>query len=195
MGSGAGLCPEPGLAIRRPPTECVAVNVSATQFKHSDLLATVHDALQATRLAPQWLELEITETILMENVEAAASILRQLHQEGVRFAIDDFGTGYSSLSYLSRLHVDKLKIDQSFIHNLSTNPDAAAVANAIISLGHGLKMDVIAEGVEIKEDLDYLSTHGCDQVQGYYLGRPAAAGSVTEMLGNCKQVAGDPSPL
>lgn len=164
------------------PARRVAINVSAMQLKHDDLVTAVSEALEKTGLAPQWLELELTETTLLQDLQAAAPAIQQLHQRGIQVAIDDFGTGYSSLNYLSRLPFDKLKIDQSFVRNLRDDPDAAAVAKAIIDLGHCLGMKVIAEGVETREQLDYLLAKGCDEAQGYYFDRPMPAAELASLL-------------
>ena len=164
------------------PARRVAINISAMQFKHDDLVAAISETLEKTSLAPQWLELELTESTLLQDLQAGARTIQQLHKRGIQVAIDDFGTGYSSLSYLSRLPVDKLKIDQSFVRSLPGDPDAAAVAKTIIDLGHCLKMKVIAEGVETKAQLDYLLEKGCDEGQGYYFNHPLPAADLASVL-------------
>jgi len=153
----------------------VSVNISPRQFWQEHLVGTIANVLQETGLDPRWLELEITESLAMHDIERFASMLHALKNLGVRIAIDDFGTGYSSLNHLKRFPVDQLKIDQSFVRDLATDPDDAGIVQAVISLGHVLGLRVVAEGVETQEQLDFLRANGCDEVQGYYLGRPAPA--------------------
>jgi EAL domain-containing protein (putative c-di-GMP-specific phosphodiesterase class I) len=153
----------------------VAVNLSALQFQKQDLCSLVMGVLETTGLPASLLELELTEGILLEHAEAAAAALEQLHAHGVRFSIDDFGTGHSSLSHLKSVHVDRLKIDRSFIHNLEVDPSDIAIVRAIIGLGRALNLEVLAEGVETVEQLTVLRAEGCDSVQGYYFSRPLAA--------------------
>jgi diguanylate cyclase (GGDEF)-like protein len=150
----------------------IAVNVSGAQFYQSDLVAYVSKTLQETGLNPHKLELEVTESVFMEDVSHAINTLQQLHSLGVELAIDDFGTGYSSLSYLRQFPIDRLKIDQSFIRNALNNPDDAAIARTIVALGHSLNLKVIAEGVETKEHESFLMAQKCDEVQGYRYSRP-----------------------
>ncbi len=153
----------------------VAVNLSARQFTQKALGQSIADVLRATGLAPHLLELELTESMVMNDVDNAITILRSLKLLGVHIAIDDFGTGYSSLSYLRRFPIDVLKIDQSFVNDLTIDADAAAIVVAVISLAHSLRLRVIAEGVETAEQLAFLRAHNCDQMQGYYFGRPLGA--------------------
>jgi diguanylate cyclase (GGDEF)-like protein len=153
----------------------VAVNLSAQQFKQRNLLETVQSALRSADLEPRFLELELTESAVMHDAEESARILAQFSRLGVHISIDDFGTGYSSLSYLKRFPLDKLKIDRSFIRDVATNPDDAAIVRAIISLAHSLKLKVIAEGVETPQQLEFLQSLGCDQYQGYHFSRPMDA--------------------
>jgi diguanylate cyclase (GGDEF)-like protein/PAS domain S-box-containing protein len=160
----------------------IAVNVSAVQFKHGDLVATVEEALQASQLPPHLLELEVTESLLMENVTMATTILQKLEALGIHVAIDDFGMGYSSLSYLKRFAVQKLKIDQSFVHDLLTDANDAIIVRAIIGLAHSLGLQVIAEGVETQAQLERLRAEACDEVQGYYLSRPLPVEEMTRFL-------------
>lgn len=160
----------------------VAVNLSARQFKQKNLVGMIAAVLDDTRLAPEFLELELTESTIMSNAVEAAGTLRQLKAMGVSLSIDDFGTGYSSLSYLKHFSIDRLKIDQSFVHDISTNQDDAAIAEAIIAMGHSLKLKVIAEGVELQEQLDFLKTRHCDEIQGYLVGRPLSEEAFTVML-------------
>ncbi|MDD5329763.1 MAG: EAL domain-containing protein [Sulfuricella sp.] len=162
------------LAAGMPPLR-VAVNLSARQFRQSDLAAVAERALLDARLAPEHLELEITESIMIQDVQATITTLHRLHALGIQISIDDFGTGYSSLSYLKQLPIGKIKIDQSFVRDICTDPDNSAIANAIVSLGHSLKMQVIAEGVETEAQLAHLSAQGCDEIQGYYFSRPLPA--------------------
>ncbi len=156
-----------------PPLR-VAVNVSSVNFRHGDFCQTISEVLDRTKLPPQFLELEVTETLLLqdEQVAKATPILKKM---GVALSIDDFGTGYSSLTYLRQLPVEKLKIDQSFVHGLPTSRDDVILAGAIIDLGHALGHTVIAEGVETAEQLTYLRDHGCDEGQGFLFGRPVPA--------------------
>ena len=150
----------------------IAVNLSPIQFRHGDLAGLVHSLLLETGLSPTRLELEITEGVLVEDFARSVAILRRLKTLGVRIAMDDFGTGYSSLSYLQAFPFDKIKIDQSFISNVKSNPQSAAIVRAVIGLAHGLNLPVLAEGVETKSQLEFLATESCDEVQGYLLGRP-----------------------
>jgi diguanylate cyclase (GGDEF)-like protein/PAS domain S-box-containing protein len=161
----------------------IAVNLSPIQFRHGDLAGLVHAVLLETGLAPSRLELEITEGVLVEDFSRALSILRRLKALGVRIAMDDFGTGYSSLSYLQAFPFDKIKIDQSFISNVRSNPQSAAIVCAVIGLARGLQLPVLAEGVETKEQLAFLSQEACDEVQGYFVGRPFPIEHYAEMVG------------
>ncbi len=151
----------------------IAVNLSPAQFRQDDLPEVVHAVLLETGLAPERLELEITEGVLVDDVSRATSILRRLKSLGVGIAIDDFGTGYSSLSYLQSFPFDRLKIDQSFVSKLQRSARSDAIVRAIVSLGHGLGLSVIAEGVETQAQLAFLAAEDCDEVQGYFIGRPA----------------------
>ena len=153
----------------------IAVNLSARQFAQQDLAASIAAVLHDSGLAPQYLDIELTESLIMSDVERTVDHLHQLKALGVQLSIDDFGTGYSSLSYLKRFPIDVLKIDQSFVHDISLNPDDAAIVVSIIALAHNLKLHVIAEGVETQEQLAYLRRHGCDEMQGYYFSRPLPA--------------------
>lgn len=166
-----------------PPIR-IAVNLSALQFRQPDLVGMVARILAETGLDPSSheLELELTESLLMRNVEKTAATLHRLHEMGVKLSIDDFGTGYSSLSYLKRFPLNSLKIDQSFVRDLSSNPDDAAIVSAIIALGHGLKLSVIAEGVETTEQLAYLRELKCDEMQGFLFSRPIPASEITQLL-------------
>jgi EAL domain-containing protein (putative c-di-GMP-specific phosphodiesterase class I) len=150
----------------------IAVNLSPIQFKHGDLPTLVHSVLLQTGLSPLRLELEITEGVLIGDFPRALSILRRLKALGVRIAMDDFGTGYSSLSYLQSFPFDKIKIDRTFIANLETSHQSAAIVRAVIGLARGLQVPVVAEGVETKEQLKFLSDEDCDEIQGYLIGKP-----------------------
>nr|WP_041756146.1 EAL domain-containing protein [Bradyrhizobium sp. ORS 278] len=150
----------------------VAVNLSPAQFVHGDLVALVHSILLETGLSPGRLELEITEGVLIEDFDRGVALLRRLKALGVRVSMDDFGSGYSSLSYLQAFPFDKIKIDRAFVMNLGRNPQSAAIIRAVIGLGHGMNMSIVAEGVETPEQLGFLAEQGCDSVQGYLLGKP-----------------------
>ena len=150
----------------------IAVNVSGAQFYQSDIVAYTKKILDTTGLPPNRLELEVTESVFMEDIQHTITILQNLHALGVELAIDDFGTGYSSLSYLRQFPIDRLKIDQSFIRNALNNPDDAAIARTIVALGHSLNLKVIAEGVETKEHEEFLMAQKCDEVQGFRYSRP-----------------------
>jgi EAL domain-containing protein (putative c-di-GMP-specific phosphodiesterase class I) len=150
----------------------IGVNLSPVQFRHGDIPGLVHSILLETGLQASRLELEITESVLIDDFSRTVSVLRRLKALGVRIAMDDFGTGYSSLSYLQSFPFDKIKIDQAFISNLKTNSQAATIVRAVIGLARGLEVPVIAEGVETKEQLAFLSGESCDEIQGYLVGRP-----------------------
>jgi EAL domain-containing protein (putative c-di-GMP-specific phosphodiesterase class I) len=161
----------------------VAVNLSPVQFRYGDLVELVHRTLLETGLAPGRLELEITEGVLVNDFSGAISILRRLKALGVRVALDDFGKGYSSLSYLQAFPFDKIKIDPVFLSNLDRDTQSAAIIRAIIRLGHELGLSIIAEGVEDERQLDFLRREGCDQIQGYLLGRPAPIEQYSALIG------------
>jgi diguanylate cyclase (GGDEF)-like protein/PAS domain S-box-containing protein len=150
----------------------VAVNLSPAQFTHGDLVGLVHSILLETGLAPDRLELEITEGVLIEDFDRGLALLRRLKTLGVRISMDDFGSGYSSLSYLQAFPFDKIKIDRAFVINLGRNPQSAAIVRAVIDLGHALEMSIVAEGVETQDQLRFLADEGCDAVQGYFIGKP-----------------------
>src|SRR6202171_638717 len=161
----------------------IAVNLSPIQFRHGDLAGLVHSMLLETGLAPTRLELEITEGVLIEDFGRGVAILRRLKLLGIRIAMDDFGTGYSSLSYLQSFPFDKIKIDQSFISKVKNNPQSAAIVRAVIGLAHGLNLPVLAEGVETKDQLDFLTAESCDEVQGYLMGRPHPISEYSKLVG------------
>jgi diguanylate cyclase (GGDEF)-like protein/PAS domain S-box-containing protein len=169
----------------------VAVNLSARQFNDRQLIDTVKAVLDETGLPAGDLDIELTESSLMADVDGAVATMHELKALGVQLSIDDFGTGYSSLAYLKRFPIDVLKIDKSFVRDIVASPDDAAIAVSIILLAHTLKLHVIAEGVETVEQMDFLREHGCDDVQGYYLSRPLPAGAVEALFG---AMAGSPAP-
>ena len=150
----------------------IAVNLSPVQFRSGDLPELVHLALLESGLPAHRLELEVTESVLIDDFSRALSTLRRLKSLGVRIAMDDFGTGYSSLSYLQAFPFDKIKIDRSFISNVESNKQSAAIVRAMIGLAHGLHLPVVAEGVENDDQLKFLSHELCDEVQGFLIGRP-----------------------
>jgi diguanylate cyclase (GGDEF)-like protein/PAS domain S-box-containing protein len=164
----------------------VAVNLSPAQFMHGDVVGLVHSILLETGLAPDRLEFEITEGVLIEDFDRGLALLRRLKALGVRISMDDFGSGYSSLSYLQAFPFDKIKIDRAFIINLGRNPQSAAIVRAVIDLGHGLDMSIVAEGVETVDQLAFLAHEGCDGVQGYLLGKPLPIGQYAGLVGRAE---------
>ena len=165
-----------------PVDKRVAVNLSPVQFKHPGLVQDVREALEGSGLGPNRLELEITETSMLEDTEATLKALNELHALGVRIAIDDFGTGYSSLSYLRRFPFDKIKVDQSLIRDIAEKEDGALIVRAVMGLGHSLGMATTVEGVETLDQLEKLRHEGCSEVQGYYFSRPRPAGDVPGLI-------------
>ncbi|KZD24973.1 sensor domain-containing protein [Tardiphaga robiniae] len=161
----------------------IAVNLSPAQFMHGDLVGLVHSILLETGLQPGRLELEITEGVLIEDFDRGVALLRRLKALGVRISMDDFGSGYSSLTYLQAFPFDKIKIDRAFVINLGLNPQSAAIVRAVIGLGHGLDVAIVAEGVETHEQLCFLASEGCDGVQGYFIGRPAPIAQYAALVG------------
>ncbi len=160
----------------------MAVNISAMEFRDDNFLEIVFTILRETGLDPGSLELELTESVLMRRAESAASVLQTLKARGVRVAVDDFGTGYSSLSYLRKFPIDALKIDQSFVRQITTTPDDTAIVTAVISMGRSLKLRVIAEGVETQEEMAFLQANQCDEAQGYYFSRPVPPQQFAKLL-------------
>jgi diguanylate cyclase (GGDEF)-like protein/PAS domain S-box-containing protein len=160
----------------------VAVNVSAVELRAKDFLTNVRQTLEQYRLEPRFLELELTETFMMQDWKTTAEILRALKALGVKIALDDFGTGYSSLSYMKRFPIDALKIDQSFIRDMTTDSDDASIVSAVIEMGRSLNMRVIAEGIQTRDQLKFLRDRRCPEGQGFYFGSPASAGELTELL-------------
>ena len=169
----------------------VGVNLSARQFRQKDLVAVVEHSLSRNRLSSLHLELELTESMVMQDPENTIRILNQLKDLGLRLSLDDFGTGYSSLSYLRRFPIDVLKVDQSFIRDVTVNADDACITGSIISLAHGLGLSVIAEGVENQAQLHYLRTQQCDVIQGYYFSRPVPATEFFALMRADKHLGGD----
>lgn len=169
-------------AVTWPSDLRVAVNVSPVQFRNKTLISTVVSALAASGLRPDLLELEITETVLMNNNEATLAALHQLRSLGVRISMDDFGTGYSSLSYLRSFPFDKIKIDQSFVRDLAERPDSIAIIRAVAGLGVSFGVTTTAEGVETQEQLDQMRTEGCSEVQGYFYSKPVPASEIAQLL-------------
>jgi len=164
------------------PPFIMAVNCSSIQLVRTDMASVIKTVLENTGLNPAYLEIELTESLLLENVEEGINILQALKDLGLHVSIDDFGTGFSSLSYLKRLPVDKLKIDQSFIKDLTTDPGDAAIVTSMITLAHNLELTVIAEGVENTEQLGFLRAERCDEIQGYLVSRPMPGDSFSDWL-------------
>jgi EAL domain-containing protein (putative c-di-GMP-specific phosphodiesterase class I) len=164
-----------------PPMR-IAVNVSAVELRAKDFVDGVRAVLRDTRLDPRYLELELTETFLMHDSTSTATVLEALKGMGVQLALDDFGTGYSSLSYMKRFPIDTLKIDQSFVRNLTTDADDASIVNAVIHMGSSLHMLVVAEGVESSEQAELLRAQACPEAQGFYFSHPVAPRSIAQML-------------
>jgi diguanylate cyclase (GGDEF)-like protein/PAS domain S-box-containing protein len=171
------------------PAVSVAVNVSAVQFRQEGFCQLIRKVLDETGLAPQHLELELTEGLLLANADVTFSVLQELTDMGLTLAIDDFGTGYSNFTYLRQFRVSKLKIDRSFIRDVAVNPDDASITTAIISMAKSLNIKVIAEGVEDEAQMSFLRAHQCDEIQGYYFSKPLAVDKVAEKLrGDSPQV-------
>jgi len=160
----------------------VAVNLSALEFRHKDFLSSVATILKETGMAPNRLEFEITESVLMHDVEASMKALVGLKVMGIRLAVDDFGTGYSSLNYLRRFPIDTLKVDQSFVRDVTIDINDASIVSAVIGLGRALGKRVIAEGVETREQLAFLKDHHCDEGQGFYFSHPLSAPDFCSLL-------------
>jgi len=164
------------------PGFVMAVNLSAVQFRHVELFQRITAVLTEVDLPANALELELTEAMAMDDPQAAMAVMDQLHGYGIRMSIDDFGTGYSSLSYLKRFKVYKLKIDQSFVRDIGTDPEDKAIVTAIINMASSLGLRTIAEGVETAEQLAFLRLHGCNEVQGYYFSKPLTAQAFDQYL-------------
>jgi EAL domain-containing protein (putative c-di-GMP-specific phosphodiesterase class I) len=160
----------------------VAVNVSVRQLEGQNMTLFIKQILNKTGIKPACLEIEITESVMMEDPERMIVSLRELKQLGIRLALDDFGTGHSSLSYLQRFPFDKLKIDRAFIRNIIESPDDAAIAMTIGAMAKSLKLEVIAEGVETEEQREFLKKCGCNEIQGYLISRPVPANQFARLL-------------
>lgn len=160
----------------------ISVNLSARQFEQPNLVEVVKQILNETQLQASYLELEVTESFLMGDIQHSVNTLKQFRELGVWLALDDFGTGYSSLNYLKRFPVNMLKIDRSFVHDVTSNPDSAAVTDAIIALAKSLQLRITAEGIETQQQLNYLQEGGCQEGQGFYFGIPAPADRITDLL-------------
>lgn len=168
---------EQGLTVQR-----MAVNLSGRQLNGNDIVGTLQRVFSETDCKREWLELEVTEGFIMSDISASISILRKITELGIELSVDDFGTGYSSLAYLKQLPIAKLKIDRSFVTDIPESQDDMAISRAIIALAHNLNLRVIAEGVETREQLDFLQRHGCHEAQGYFLSRPLPPGQMEEFL-------------
>ena len=160
----------------------ISVNLSSTELINGDIIDTVKSALKDSQLAPEYLEIEITESSLISNQERCMEILAELHQIGIYISIDDFGTGYSSLNYLKQLPVDSLKIDRSFVQDINTDPNDAAIVKAVIALAHNLELTVIGEGVETIEQQTFLQENNCDEIQGFYYSKPLPKDEMEQFL-------------
>jgi diguanylate cyclase (GGDEF)-like protein/PAS domain S-box-containing protein len=163
------------------PPVSIAINVSAVELRGKDFLSNVRQILEQNRLEPRFLELELTETFMMQDWRSTAEILRALKSLGVRIALDDFGTGYSSLSYMRRFPIDALKIDQSFVRDMTSDADDASIVSAVINMGRSLNMGVIAEGIQTRDQLEFLRDRQCPEGQGFYFGAPVPAAELTEL--------------
>ena len=163
---------------------CVAVNISGRQFRQTNLPELVADVLDKSGLQAKYLELELTESLLIEDIEHVVETMYKLKDMGIKLVIDDFGTGYSSLSYLKQFPVDKLKIDRSFISEMASDHNDAAIAKAIINLGHSLNIEVLAEGIENEFQRDFIIAHGCDYAQGYFYKAPDTPDKIYEFVKN-----------
>jgi diguanylate cyclase (GGDEF)-like protein/PAS domain S-box-containing protein len=164
------------------PRMTIAVNISALEFRHENFLETLSAIVGETGLDPKFLVLELTESVLMKHAEVASTILQSFRQRGMQVAIDDFGTGYSSLGYLQKFPLDALKIDQSFVRQISNSHEDTTIVTAVIALAQSLNLRVIAEGVEMREELEFLRAHRCDEVQGYYFSRPVVPEQFAKLL-------------
>ena len=164
------------------PPLLMSVNLSPRQFRQKNLLEMVTAVLRDAGLNPRFLELEITEGMIMLRPEKAIAILQEVHQLGVQLSVDDFGTGYSSLAYLKRFPVQKLKIDQSFMRDLTVDRDDAGIVTAVVAMAKSLNLEVVAEGVETAEQLAFLAKLDCDEYQGFYFSRPVPAGEFTRLF-------------
>jgi EAL domain-containing protein (putative c-di-GMP-specific phosphodiesterase class I) len=164
------------------PPLSIAVNLSARQFADEDLVKDIADALKDSGMKPELLELELTESMVMQNADRAGKVLAEIKKLGVRLAIDDFGVGYSSLTHLKRFPIDTLKVDRSFIRDLPQDPEDRAICEAIIAMGKSLNLTVIAEGVETLEQQTFLHDHNCDEMQGFFFSKPIASDQFAALL-------------
>jgi EAL domain-containing protein (putative c-di-GMP-specific phosphodiesterase class I) len=172
----------------------IAVNMSAKQCEQEDVAQIVRDALSRSGLEPQYLELEITESLSMANPGESVPLMQRLKETGVTLSIDDFGTGFSNLSYLRRFPVDRLKIDLSFVREIATDPGSLAISEAIIQMSHSLNLQVVAEGVETRDQLELLGARRCDTIQGYYFSPPIAHDALAALLGEGRRLNYPASP-
>jgi EAL domain-containing protein (putative c-di-GMP-specific phosphodiesterase class I) len=172
----------------------VGVNVSVRQFQHPGFAASVARILGETGFPAQWLDIELTESVIMHQAEANLQALDTLSQLGIAFSIDDFGTGYSSLSYLKRFPIDTLKIDRSFVRDIPRDPDDTAIAQAIITMAHSLGIKVVAEGVEEPAQIEFLRSRRCDAMQGYLFSKPVVAGEIDALLRDNRGLATPVAP-
>jgi EAL domain-containing protein (putative c-di-GMP-specific phosphodiesterase class I) len=173
-------------ALKVPP---ISVNLSARQFEQKNLKSAVRQILRGASVDPSLIEFEITESLLMNDPEGAARTLHSLKESGIRLSMDDFGTGYSSLGYLKRFPIDTLKIDRTFVRDLSTDADDATLTRAIINLAQNLRLKVVAEGVETEAQLSFLCSNGCDEMQGYLFAKPTHAEECERMLREGRKLA------
>ena len=164
-----------------PPVR-VAVNLSAQQFYRGDIVRTVREALDESGLAPQWLELELTESLTLDDTDTTLRVMGELKAIGVKLSLDDFGTGWSSLSYLKRFPLDRIKIDRSFVRDIVHDHSTAAIVHSILDLARQLKLDCVAEGVETAEQLAHLRGEHCPEIQGFLFSRPVEAGEIAALL-------------
>jgi EAL domain-containing protein (putative c-di-GMP-specific phosphodiesterase class I) len=164
------------------PAVRMAVNLSARQFADDDLVDDVADALKNTGLQADLLELELTESVVIQNTQRAGQVVGDIKKLGVRLAIDDFGVGYSSLTHLKRFPIDTLKVDRSFIRDLPEDPEDKAITEAIIAMGKSLNLTVVAEGVETQEQQTFLKEHACDEMQGFFFSKPIPGEAFAELL-------------
>ena len=171
------------------PPVLVAVNISVLQFLQQDMVAWVKCTLEEPGLPPEWLELELTESAIAQDIEKVIHMIDQLQAIGVKLSVDDFGTGYSSLSYLRQFHVDTLKIDQSFVRNMLTKTEDSTIVLAVIALAHNLNFKVIAEGVETEQHYHFLRSNHCDEIQGYYFSRSVPPWEFEAMIRQDKRLA------
>lgn len=159
------------------PSIPIAINVSTVQFRQKDFIERLTNTIQNCQIGMSAVQIEVTETALVDNIEHAIDALARLRSMGIKIALDDFGTGYSSLNYLSRLPIHKIKVDKSFVQRIETDTASRAITEAVIALGRTLNLEIVAEGIETADVLQYLKRHGCGQAQGYYVAKPLPAES------------------